>query len=126
MYFSNNFVMLLQSTSSASDLAHQLYVLEQLLLNHYEERMNTSMDVNDQDATEKIKELRKVAFESDGEVNIICILEDKKKRKKCNIEIKLNVRRHSVYQRLEVEWQGTYHDTHSDKKNLEIIMELVV
>uniref|UniRef100_A0A0N7ZBH5 ELMO domain-containing protein n=1 Tax=Scylla olivacea TaxID=85551 RepID=A0A0N7ZBH5_SCYOL len=65
----NNIVLMHnESTSSMSDLAHQLYVLEQLLLNQYEERMNTSMDVNDQDATEKIKELRKIAFESDGEV----------------------------------------------------------
>ncbi|MPC25454.1 Engulfment and cell motility protein 1 [Portunus trituberculatus] len=66
--YNNVVLMHNESTSSGSDLAHQLYVLEQLLLNQYEERMNTSMDVNDQDATEKIKELRKIAFESDGEV----------------------------------------------------------
>lgn len=50
-------------------MAHQLYVLQQQLLSQYEERMNTSMDVNDQDATDKIKELRRIAFESDGEVS---------------------------------------------------------
>lgn len=63
-----------QNTAVGSDLGHQLYVLQQLLLNQYEERMNTSMDVNDQDATEKIKELRKIAFESDGEVSVRCII----------------------------------------------------
>lgn len=51
-------------------MAHQLYVLQQLLLNQYEERMNTSMDPSDQDATDKIKELRRIAFESDGEVGV--------------------------------------------------------
>lgn len=66
--YNNVVLMHNEGASSGSDLAHQLYVLEQLLLNQYEERMNTSMGVNDQDATEKIKELRKVAFESDGEV----------------------------------------------------------
>lgn len=50
-------------------MAHQLYVLQQQLLNQYEERMNTSMDVNDQDATDKIKELRRIAFESDSDVS---------------------------------------------------------
>ncbi|KAG7153485.1 Engulfment and cell motility protein 2-like [Homarus americanus] len=50
-----------------ADMAHQLYVLQQLLLNQYEERMSTSMDASDQDATDKIKELRRIAFETDGE-----------------------------------------------------------
>lgn len=55
-------------------MAHQLYVLQQLLLNQYEERMNTSMDPSDQDATDKIKELRRIAFESDGEVGVSILL----------------------------------------------------
>ncbi|XP_071549346.1 engulfment and cell motility protein 1 isoform X2 [Panulirus ornatus] len=63
----NNVLIHTETGSIGGDMAHQLYVLQQQLLNQYEERMNTSMDVNDQDATDKIKELRRIAFESDGE-----------------------------------------------------------
>ena len=64
-----NFFPSLQTNQIGADMAHQLYVLQQLLLNQYEERMNTSMEPSDQDATDKIKELRRIAFESDGEVS---------------------------------------------------------
>ncbi|XP_064079348.1 engulfment and cell motility protein 1-like [Macrobrachium nipponense] len=63
----NNVLIQAETGSVGADMAHQLYVLQQLLLNQYEERMNTSMDPSDQDATDKIKELRRIAFESDGE-----------------------------------------------------------
>lgn len=47
-------------------MAHQLYVFQCLMLNLLEQRMNTKMDPQDQDAHEKIKELRKIAFDTDG------------------------------------------------------------
>ena len=56
------------NVSIDKEMSHQLYVLQQLLLNQYEERMRTSLDPQDTDATEKIKELRKIAFEMDGDV----------------------------------------------------------
>ncbi|VVC33419.1 PH domain-like,Pleckstrin homology domain,Armadillo-like helical,ELMO domain,Armadillo-type [Cinara cedri] len=48
-----------------SEMAHQLYVMQTLCFGLLEERMNTKMDPQDQDAHEKIKELRKIAFELD-------------------------------------------------------------
>ncbi len=45
------------------DMKHQLYMLQALLLNLLEERMNTAVKSEDQKALEKIKELRKLAFE---------------------------------------------------------------
>ncbi|ROT79467.1 putative engulfment and cell motility protein 1-like [Penaeus vannamei] len=59
----NNVLIHAETGGIGADMAHQLYVLQQLLLNQYEERMNTSMDPSDQDATDKIKELRRIAFE---------------------------------------------------------------
>ncbi|EAA15037.3 engulfment and cell motility protein 1 [Anopheles merus] len=49
-----------------AEMAHQLYVLQTLTLGLLEQRMKTAMDVQDQDAQEKIKELRRIAFEADG------------------------------------------------------------
>uniref|UniRef100_A0AAG5DX44 ELMO armadillo-like helical domain-containing protein n=1 Tax=Anopheles atroparvus TaxID=41427 RepID=A0AAG5DX44_ANOAO len=49
-----------------AEMAHQLYVLQTLTLGLLEQRMKTPMDVQDQDAQEKIKELRRIAFEADG------------------------------------------------------------
>ncbi|XP_042209580.1 engulfment and cell motility protein 1-like isoform X2 [Homarus americanus] len=63
----NNVLIHAEGGNVGADMAHQLYVLQQLLLNQYEERMSTSMDASDQDATDKIKELRRIAFETDGE-----------------------------------------------------------
>ena len=37
------------------EMSHQLYVLQQLLLNQYEDRMKTCLDPSDNDATERIK-----------------------------------------------------------------------
>ncbi|XP_050701797.1 engulfment and cell motility protein 2-like [Eriocheir sinensis] len=69
MIFNNVVLQLGENTSQgSSDLAHQLYVLQQLILNQYEDRMNASMDVTDPLVTDNIRELRKIAFESDGEV----------------------------------------------------------
>lgn len=47
-------------------MAHQLYVLQTLQLSLLEQRMNTKMDLQDQDAHEKIKELRRIAFDMDN------------------------------------------------------------
>ncbi|XP_050084478.1 engulfment and cell motility protein 1 [Anopheles aquasalis] len=49
-----------------AEMAHQLYVLQTLTLGLLEQRMKTPMDAQDQDAQEKIKELRRIAFEADG------------------------------------------------------------
>ncbi len=45
------------------DLRHQLYVLQTLLLNLLEERMMTKVEANDAKTLEKIKELKKIAFD---------------------------------------------------------------
>lgn len=47
-------------------MAHQLYVLQTLTLGLLEQRMNSKMDPQDQDAHDKIKELRRIAFDTDG------------------------------------------------------------
>lgn len=46
-----------------TEMAHQLYVLQTLTLGLLEHRMMTKMNAQDQDAHEKIKELRKIAFD---------------------------------------------------------------
>ncbi|XP_046738247.1 engulfment and cell motility protein 1 isoform X3 [Diprion similis] len=52
-----------------SEMAHQLYVLQTLLLGLLEQRMMTKMDPQDQDALDKIKELRRIAFDTEGSVS---------------------------------------------------------
>uniref|UniRef100_A0A1B6DW40 ELMO domain-containing protein n=1 Tax=Clastoptera arizonana TaxID=38151 RepID=A0A1B6DW40_9HEMI len=49
-----------------TEMAHQLYVLQALSLGLLEQRMNTKMDPQDQDAHDKIKELRRTAFDADN------------------------------------------------------------
>jgi engulfment/cell motility protein 1 len=49
-----------------AEMAHQLYVLQTLTLGLLEQRMNSKMDPQDQDAHDKIKELRRIAFDTDG------------------------------------------------------------
>lgn len=48
---------------SGTEMSHQLYVLQTLTLGLLEQRMRTKMNAQDQDAHEKIKELRRIAFE---------------------------------------------------------------
>ncbi|XP_014223551.1 engulfment and cell motility protein 1 [Trichogramma pretiosum] len=61
----------IQSTGQVgSEMAHQLYMMQTQLLSLLEQRMMTKMDNLDQDAHEKIKELRKIAFDSEGTNNI--------------------------------------------------------
>ncbi|XP_076297340.1 engulfment and cell motility Ced-12 isoform X2 [Lasioglossum baleicum] len=56
-----------ESTSQVgAEMAHQLYVLQTLMLSLWEQRMMTKMDPQDQDAHDKIKELRKIAFDTEG------------------------------------------------------------
>lgn len=59
---------IIQATSGqvGTEMAHQLYVLQTLQLSLLEQRMNTKMDLQDQDAHEKIKELRRIAFDMDN------------------------------------------------------------
>ncbi|GBP41410.1 Engulfment and cell motility protein 1 [Eumeta japonica] len=52
-----------------AEMAHQLYVLQTLTLGLLEPRMRYRVDSQDQEAQEKIKELRKIAFESDNMSN---------------------------------------------------------
>ncbi|KAJ9597398.1 hypothetical protein L9F63_011743 [Diploptera punctata] len=58
----------IQSSSGqvGTEMAHQLYVLQTLMLGLLEQRMNLKMDPQDQDAHDKIKELRRIAFDTDG------------------------------------------------------------
>lgn len=48
-----------------TEMAHQLYVFQTLMLSLLEQRMMTKMDNMDQDAQSKITELHEIAFESD-------------------------------------------------------------
>lgn len=50
-----------------SEMAHQLYVLQTLLFNLHEERVNTTVNSsNESEVRERIQELRKTAFDSDS------------------------------------------------------------
>lgn len=51
-------------------MAHQLYVLQTQILSLLEQRMMTKMDPQDQDAHDKIKELRRIAFDTEGGIGI--------------------------------------------------------
>nr|CAD7194337.1 unnamed protein product [Timema douglasi] len=55
-----------QVRNVGAEMAHQLYVLQNLMLALLEQRMNLKMDPQDQDAHDKIKELRRIAFDTDG------------------------------------------------------------
>ncbi|KAB0796151.1 hypothetical protein PPYR_10212 [Photinus pyralis] len=52
--------------AEGAEMAHQLYVLQTLMLGLLEQRMMTKMDPQDQDGHEKIKELRRIAFDGEG------------------------------------------------------------
>ncbi|XP_065332151.1 engulfment and cell motility protein 1 [Cloeon dipterum] len=58
---------ILQGGAVDSDMAHQLYVQQTLLFNLLEPRMHTKMEPQDQDALNKIKEMRRIAFDTDLE-----------------------------------------------------------
>lgn len=51
------------SVTIGTEMAHQLYVLQTLTMGLLEHRMMTKMNTQDQDAHEKIKELRRIAFD---------------------------------------------------------------
>ncbi|CAH2232689.1 jg5314 [Pararge aegeria aegeria] len=53
-----------------TELAHQLYVLQSLTLGLLEPKMRSRADTQEQESQEKIKELRKLAFENDNNTNI--------------------------------------------------------
>lgn len=53
-----------------TELAHQLYVLQTLMLGLLEPRMCQRADSQEQESQEKIKELRKIAFENDNNPNV--------------------------------------------------------
>ncbi|XP_049868294.1 engulfment and cell motility protein 1 [Pectinophora gossypiella] len=53
-----------------TELAHQLYVLQTLMLGLLEPKMRQRADSQEQESQEKIKELRKIAFENDNSFNI--------------------------------------------------------
>ena len=48
-----------------NEMAHQLHVLQTLMLNVLEGRVNKPVDPNDADTQEKIRELCRIAFDSD-------------------------------------------------------------
>nr|KAG5713058.1 hypothetical protein BaRGS_021852 [Batillaria attramentaria] len=51
-------------------MAHQLYVLQVLLMNLHEERMKAPIDPHDQVIIREIEELRRIAFEIEGDPNM--------------------------------------------------------
>ncbi|XP_028030279.1 engulfment and cell motility protein 1 [Bombyx mandarina] len=53
-----------------TELAHQLYVLQTLMLGLLEPQMRQKAESQEQESQEKIKELRKIAFEGDNNPNI--------------------------------------------------------
>ncbi|XP_066250253.1 engulfment and cell motility protein 1 [Euwallacea similis] len=53
-------------SSSGAEMGHQLYVLQTLMLGLLEQRKLTKMDPQDQDGHDKIRELRRIAFDSEG------------------------------------------------------------
>lgn len=61
-------LQIVQNTNSGTEMAHQLYVLQTLTLGLLEARMNSKINSNtqDSDAHDKIKELRRIAFEENG------------------------------------------------------------
>ncbi|KAL1403921.1 hypothetical protein pipiens_001749 [Culex pipiens pipiens] len=54
------------TTNTGAEISHQLYVLQTLTLGLLEQRMKTPIDAQDPDGQEKIKELRRIAFEAEG------------------------------------------------------------
>ncbi|XP_056649056.1 engulfment and cell motility protein 1 [Diorhabda sublineata] len=56
--------------AKGNEMAHQLYVLQTLMLGLLEQRKMTKMDPQDQDGHDKIKELRRIAFESEGATSL--------------------------------------------------------
>lgn len=56
---------IIQKENVGAEMAHQLYVLQTLLLNLLEEKMNTKVDPQDSDVREKILELRRIAFDAE-------------------------------------------------------------
>nr|CAG4641514.1 EOG090X02BW [Eurycercus lamellatus] len=54
-------------SASGNEMAHQLHVLQTLMLNVLEERMNRPIEPGDSEALEKVRELRRIAFDgNDG------------------------------------------------------------
>ncbi|XP_041375844.1 engulfment and cell motility protein 1-like [Gigantopelta aegis] len=53
-----------------NEMAHQLYVLQVLMMNLHEERMKLPVDPHDQHVLKDIEELRRIAFDVDGDPNI--------------------------------------------------------
>ena len=60
-------ISIVPGRASGNEMAHQLHVLQTLMLNVLEDKMNRPIDPGDADAQEKVRELRRIAFEgSDG------------------------------------------------------------
>lgn len=58
---------IIQVQHVGAEMGHQLYVLQTLLFNLLEERMNTKLDPQEPEARERILELRKIAFDTDND-----------------------------------------------------------
>ncbi|CAB3222596.1 unnamed protein product [Arctia plantaginis] len=56
--------------SLGTELAHQLYILQTLMLGLLEPKMRQRADAQEQESQEKINELRKIAFETDHNPNM--------------------------------------------------------
>lgn len=63
-------LLLVPGVASGNEIAHQLHVLQTLMLNVLEEPMNRPIESGDVEAQEKIRELRRIAFDNDGSDSI--------------------------------------------------------
>ncbi|XP_048781114.1 engulfment and cell motility protein 1-like isoform X3 [Ostrea edulis] len=57
------------SQTVGSEMGHQLYCLQTLMLNMHEARMNTPADAEDPNVLKQIEALAKICFEMDGDTN---------------------------------------------------------
>lgn len=64
--YRNVFLLSVLNNEIGTEMAHQLSVLQTLTLGLLDHRKNTVMNAQDQEAMDKIKELRRIAFEGEG------------------------------------------------------------
>nr|CAG4646089.1 EOG090X02BW [Macrothrix elegans] len=58
-------IIQIPNVADGEEMAHQLHVLQTLMLNVLEDKMNRPIDSSDHEALEKIRELRRIAFDYD-------------------------------------------------------------
>ncbi|KAM4733674.1 engulfment and cell motility protein 3 isoform 2-T2 [Anableps anableps] len=76
--------IILSSSPVQDEMAHYLYVLQSVTLNHLEARMKTPLDCYSQDQREALHDLRQAAFETESENS----LSNERRRSLCAKEFK--------------------------------------